>query len=649
MEKTGASWSELLKKRVLRQIYRGAFLLSVCFIASHALAVDLTISGSGNTQSLSSGTTNYGVISIGETTNSSSNTLNILGGSTLVNAATDVLVGNNGPSNSLVISSGGLLANPTGYLGVATTSTNNTVTVTGSNSTWANNGIYVGYEGGNNSLTISSGGTVTGSNLWNSALGQFATSGNNSATVTGANSKWTVSGALITGYLGSNNTLLVSNGGLVQAAANTLIGYQAGSNGNSVSVTGSNSTLTASDSLITGYLGSNNSLLVSNGAKVQVASNNLIGFSSGVVGNSALVTGSNSMLTTAGITYAGYQGTGTLTVSDGARASGTFVVASESGSSGTITVNGTSGSRGVLQAASVTRGNGTGDFILDGGILQATGNSTAFVAGFGAGNFTLGSGDGYVDSNGKNVTISNVISGAGGLIKQGTGTLTLGTAGSPITQAYAGSTTVTAGTLIINGTSNVSTVVQTGATLGGNATVGSLTIVGGTLSPGNSAGILNSGSLSLDSISTLRIELSGNTASPVAGTNYDQVNVTGTVSLGSASLTLVELGDFSYVQNSLYFLVANDGSESILGTFSGLVQGAVFYVSGNAYQISYTGNSTTSAFTGGNDVVLKAIPEPSTWLLLALAAGCFFIYRRSRSNSIQPQRVRTGDAVNTIE
>ena len=548
-------------------------VLAVCFIASSALAVDLTISGSGNTENFSSGTTNYGSISIGETSDSSSNTVNILGATTVVNAATNVLVGNNGPSNALMISSGGLLADSIGYLGVATTSANNTVTVTGSNSTWSNEGIYVGYAGSHNSLTIAAGGTVTGTN-GNTALGQFASSGNNQASVTGTNSLWDVSGALITGYSGSTNTVVVSNGG-----------------------------------------------------RIQVAANNLIGFLSGAIGNSVLVTGSNSTMTTAGTTFAGYQGSGTLTVEDSAQVSGNFVVGYETGSSGTITVNGTSGSRGILSAGTVTRGNGTGAFVLDGGILQATGNSTAFVAGFGSGNFTLGSRDGYVDSNGKNVTIGNVISGAGGLIKQGAGTLTLGTAGSPLTQAYTGPTTVSGGTLIINGTSNVPTTVQSGAILGGNATVGNLTITGGTLSPGNSPGIINSDSLSLDSISTLHVELSGNTGSPVAGTNYDQTNVSGSVSLGSASLTLVELGDYAFVENSLFFIVGNDGSDSVLGTFAGLGQNSVFYVGGHAYQISYAGNLATLSFSGGNDVVLMAIPEPSTCLLLVSAAGLLFSFR----------------------
>ena len=70
-------------------------------------------------------------------------------------------LGNNGASNSLVISNGGKVQNTVGVLGTTATGSNNWVLVTGTNSLWTNSGVLsVGVLGRGNSLTISDGGTV---------------------------------------------------------------------------------------------------------------------------------------------------------------------------------------------------------------------------------------------------------------------------------------------------------------------------------------------------------------------------------------------------------------------------------------------------------------------------------------------------------
>ncbi|MEO5714831.1 MAG: autotransporter-associated beta strand repeat-containing protein [Luteolibacter sp.] len=236
---------------------------------------------------------------------------------------------------------------------------------------------------------------------------------------------------------------------------------------------------------------------------------------------------------------------------------------------------------------------------------------------------TVGLRDWYNYGNSHSGTISGAITGAGGLtIDPGTssgGTLTLTNVNS-----YTGATTVTGGKLIVNGNISTSiTTVNTGGTLGGSGTVGDLiATTGGTVSPGNSPGILSAGNTNLQSGSTLTIELNGANV----GTEYDQLNVTGSVALGGTlSLSL----GYTPVNDALFFILANDGSDAISGTFSGLADGSTVNFGGQDFHISYFGDSVGNTFTGGNDIALMAVPEPSAAFLGAL--GALALIRRRRS------------------
>jgi len=104
-------------------------------------------------------------------------------------------------------------------------------------------------------------------------------------------------------------------------------------------------------------------------------------------------------------------------------------------------------------------------------------------------------------------TFAGSISNNVGVIKIGTGTLTLSGANS-----HSGQTTVNGGTLLINGNSSAASgAVTVGAsgTLGGYGIVGGATTVNGRLSPGTSIGSLSfSNSLTLAASSTTFIEIS---------------------------------------------------------------------------------------------------------------------------------------------
>jgi hypothetical protein len=126
---------------------------------------------------------------------------------------------------------------------------------------------------------------------------------------------------------------------------------------------------------------------------------------------------------------------------------------------------------------------------------------------------------------------------------------------------------------------------------------------------------------------TLNIEAIGNTAG-IGG--YDQINVTGTVTLSGILATSITSG--SYVNGDLLFILLNDGGDAIAGSFSNFNQGdVVANYSGLDWTISYVADSTGNAFTGGNDIALLAvatIPEPRAAMLGAI--GLLALLRRRR-------------------
>ena len=143
-----------------------------------------------------------------------------------------------------------------------------------------------------------------------------------------------------------------------------------------------------------------------------------------------------------------------------------------------------------------------------------------------------------VGGNNQSSTFGGVIknsSGALARLKVGTGTVILG---GPNTNT--GNTTISVGKLLINGsTAGGSLTVQSGATLGGTASVSGNVHLnsGGHLSPGASPGIFNSGILNLASGGNFDVELN----EAIIGTQYDQQNVTGNVTLAGAVLNFSRL------------------------------------------------------------------------------------------------------------
>lgn len=245
-------------------------------------------------------------------------------------------------------------------------------------------------------------------------------------------------------------------------------------------------------------------------------------------------------------------------------------------------------------------------FFGGGGMLDLNGFSETIgdlsdTYGYGAVNLR----NGTLSVGGSNATnmFNGTLLGAGGsLDKVGTNTIVLGG-----TNTYTGSTLVHGGSLFVNGSQPFSSVFVYGATVGGTGTVGNLYInSGGAVQPGYiDPGKFNCGSLSFGSGATLSVRLNG----PNAGVDYDQLNVTGTVSLNSSDTLAINKNFNSGISNQ-FDIINNDLNDSITGSFNYF--GNHIVAGGAQFQIDYAGGS------GSNDLVLTQLTSTGASQLVGI-------------------------------
>jgi autotransporter-associated beta strand protein len=298
--------------------------------------------------------------------------------------------------------------------------------------------------------------------------------------------------------------------------------------------------------------------------------------------------------------------TGLTTVSAGTLLYGAANVIS----TGAVTVSGT----GILNLGA-SQSDIVGTVTLQGtGQINGTGSSELTSTG----TFEMQSG-----------SVSAILAGnAIPLNKTTAGTVTL-----TGTNTYTGATDVSGGALVVNGSlGNTALTVRTGAQLGGSGTIGSgggTTVSiesGGSLSPGNSPGMLTiNGSLILSEGSTFSYEMVG------GGVLADSIDVNGALNLGNASLNLTNLGNYTVNQKFTMFAY-----ETMVGSFAGLANNAVFSGAGGTWKINYndTSGGVNAGAAGASYVTLTAvssIPEPRSVLVGGLLlAGLFLRQRRTK-------------------
>jgi autotransporter-associated beta strand protein len=181
---------------------------------------------------------------------------------------------------------------------------------------------------------------------------------------------------------------------------------------------------------------------------------------------------------------------------------------------------------------------------------------------------------------------------------------------------YTGETTVAAGTLLIDGNQLSSSVrVEAGGTLGGIGTVaGIFAVPGATIAPGASAGVLRSaGAVIFAEGSTFAAEI-------LSAASFDQLAVTGTVTLRDPALAVTLANGITLPLNASFKIIDNDGTDAVIETFANFPEGATLIVDRYTFAVSYRGGD-------GNDVVLivtNVAPDVLSYYLAEGATGGFF-------------------------
>jgi len=227
-------------------------------------ALHVGSSGAANRLTISNGAVVADVDGfLGHDPGANDNVAVVTGAGSLWTNSDGLLVGYGSVRNQLVVSNGGVVANGNGHLGYFASANSNVAVVTGAGSMWSNRlNLNVGLDGAGNQLVVSNGAVVADVEGY---LGLAATSSNNTVLVTGAGSRWSNSSSLTVGSFSSGNRLTIGLSGLVEDDSGS-IGSVSSANSNIVVVSGA--TWNNGSELTVGYSGSSSRLDVNSGGTV---------------------------------------------------------------------------------------------------------------------------------------------------------------------------------------------------------------------------------------------------------------------------------------------------------------------------------------------------------------------------------------------
>ena len=476
------------------------------------------------------------------------------------------------------------------------------------------------------------------------------TAATNSILTSSSAATLTIAGSSVLSTLTVNGaaSLLVNGGGAgtLSTAAATLI---AGTG----SLGFQNQTGSLRDNNIVANLGSNGSLLFNGAAQFQTTSAVTLPSGNGLIINNA----GNQWNYQATTSVAGpITGSGTLTLTNGFNPTITLT-GDLSGFHGTLGLSGAGSGQAIQftntttfsndanwtlnTAAPTTATNAISYFAYTG-----TGSKTIILGSLsGSSNAGTGSGVGFagygvLTNNTASTTATWQIGGANlstafaGVIQNGTGTSALNKVGSASltltgVNTYTGGTAVNGGALLVNNTTGSgvgsgAVVVNNNGTLGGTGllTVSSVTVnSGGNLAPGATVGA-TTGALTLTTTSGVTMNGTLAIALGTTGNNGTFVTNNGNLTVSGATLSL---SGVTPVAGTVYDLVNYTGTLTAGATNEG------FATINGPTGFSY---SVVAGTTFGTDLELDVtvVPEPSTWTagLLSLGVLGFHLRRKYR-------------------